>query len=157
MFVLYAKNEEQFVYQDILFLGLYSTIEHAKEQMYIYNSNLKLQKLTYIPDYKYFIFQTDINKKVILEEHEAVFTFYNDKIIINRTNNISQFDLELPNPNIGSISGIDVSFQTDEQIENPINIKKSPTCFFLHITYNKVIYTGLLFSAIYYVINNFKL
>ena len=97
MFVLYAKDEEPYVYQDTLFLGVYSTIERAKEQMYIYNSNIKLQKLTYRPDYKYFIYKTDINKKIILEEHDAVFSFYNDKIILNR---IVQFDLELQNLNI---------------------------------------------------------
>lgn len=147
MFVLYAKDEEQYVYHDTLFLGIYSTIERAKEQMYIYNSNIKL---TYRPDYKYFIFQTDINKKVILEEHEAVFTFYNNKIINNR---IVKFDLT----NINSETGIDVSSQTDEPISIPINIEKSPTCIILPITYTEIIYTGLFFSAIYYVINNFKL
>ena len=47
MFVLYGKDEEPYVYQDTLFLGVYSTIERAKEQMYIYNSNLKLQKLNF--------------------------------------------------------------------------------------------------------------
>ena len=147
MFVLYAKDEEQYVYQDTLFLGVYSTIEHAKEHMYIYNSNIKLQKLTYRHDYKYFIFQTEINKKVTLEEHESVFSFYNDKIIINR---VVQFDL----PTIGSITGIDISTQTEEPIENsvdilPINISK----FNMNITYNEIIYTGLLFSTIYLFYN----
>lgn len=142
MFALYAKNEEPYVYQDTIFLGIFSDIEIAKEQMYLYNSNIKSEKVTYKPDYKYFIFQTNIDKKVIIEEHEAILSFYNDKIINHR---IVQFDLS----NITCKNKIDVSTQTEEPIEHSINILN----FFMKIDYDKIIYTTLFFSAIYVLHN----
>lgn len=81
MFVIYAKDEDEKIccserYQETEFLGVYSTLELAKEQINRHKISIqkrleKNQKLT--PRlWKYYIYSCEIDQSIIFEENKSL-------------------------------------------------------------------------------------
>ena len=80
MFVVYAKDEDDNIacsdrYQETEFLGVYSTIELAKEQIE-YHKNVKKRllnnpKIVTPSKWGYYIYSCELDQKLIIDETNA--------------------------------------------------------------------------------------
>lgn len=81
MYSVIAKDGEPYVYQQMIFLGILSTLNYAKN--YIIQHHAKTISMrqeekvaTYGPyEYQYFIFESDVDKEIELNEKDAIFVY----------------------------------------------------------------------------------
>ena len=86
MFVIYAKDEDEKIgcserYQETEFLGVYSTLELAKEQINIHKINIeerRKDKKKITPRvWEYYIYSCELDQPIIFNEKNVVYTYTN--------------------------------------------------------------------------------